>query len=214
MKAICFDLDGTLIDSLGFWKRIDRMYVESKGLVYDDELHKKMSVAALSEAQKIFTEHYNNEVNFDDMYVYIDKIMHEYYAEKFPYKECVEEKLIELKKTDFILTITTSTPSKHVDALVKRLGLDKYMDYIFTPDSFGVAKNKPEFFEKVIEKLGVKAEEVYVFDDTYYNLELAKSLGMVPIGVYDYTGVSRGDEIQDISKFSIETFCQLDIEKL
>ncbi len=215
MKGICFDLDGTLIDSMGLWNRVDIEYIESKGLVYDDELRKKIKNAPLSDAQGIFSEHFNNEINFDDMYEFLDKTMYEHYSKILPFKPFVEEKLKALKEEkDFIMAITTSTPSKNVDALVERLGLKEYMDYIFTPDSFGIAKNDLKFFEKVLEEMGLKAEEVYVFDDAYYALENAKKLGMVPIGVHDYSGETRGDEIQEIAKFSLENFGQLDIDRL
>ena len=34
IKAVLFDLDGTLVDSMWIWKSVDEEYFEKKGLVF------------------------------------------------------------------------------------------------------------------------------------------------------------------------------------
>ena len=34
-KAILFDFDGTLVDSLGIWKEVDIIFLEKRGFIYE-----------------------------------------------------------------------------------------------------------------------------------------------------------------------------------
>lgn len=52
--------------------------------------------------------------------------------------------------------------------------LDKY----YFSWSLKSKKNKPEFFEKIIEELRVAPEEIVFIDDEQQNIDAAKSLGI------------------------------------
>ncbi len=214
MKGILFDLDGTLIDSMGIWNEIDKMYVEYKGLEYHPSIGEKLAEAPLSESKKIFSEHFNYEENFDDLYEFIDNTLDEYYVEKFELKACVKERLKALKEKGFTMGLSTATLSRHVDSLLERTGLLNYLDYVFTPDKIGIDKNELAFFETALEKMGLEAEDVYVFDDALYAIENALAIGMVPIAVFDESSAHQKHKLQDISKMYIDSFCDLDVEVL
>ena len=49
MKATAFDFDGTLIDSMGMWRHLGRNFVESKGKVYTDAIHEKVTTMSLKQ---------------------------------------------------------------------------------------------------------------------------------------------------------------------
>ncbi|MCK9584881.1 MAG: HAD family phosphatase, partial [Candidatus Cloacimonetes bacterium] len=38
IKAIIFDLDGTLIDSMGLWREVDEEFLTSRGIVVPEDL--------------------------------------------------------------------------------------------------------------------------------------------------------------------------------
>jgi putative hydrolase of the HAD superfamily len=52
------------------------------------------------------------------------------------------------------------------------------LDRYYFSWSLNAKKNKPEFFEKIIQELGVVAEEVVFIDDEQQNIEAAMSLGI------------------------------------
>ncbi len=214
MKGIFFDLDGTMIYSMDFWEKINKIYLDTKGLEFKEELVQKLKVAPISETEPIFNEVYGDEYDFSDVNPFMDKLMNEQYSEFFDIKEGVLEKIKELKAKGFKMCITTATPSKHVIPLAKRLGFYEYMDYIFTPDILKVNKNELEFFKLALEKLGTKAENTYVFDDAIYSLKNARALGLIPVGVYDDSNSHETDEIKEIAKCYINKFEEIDVDKL
>ncbi len=214
MKGICFDLDGTLIDSMGVWEGLDRRYVESKGHVYDPSVTESLKAVSFEKAPIVFNEYYDMGATYKDMIDFMYSTLEVYYREKFLLKDGAMEKFEELRSKGFRLSITTATDSMLTDLLVNRYQLNDYMDFVLTPDRAGIEKNNPGFFRMALEKLGTEADRTYVVDDALYALELAKDLGMQPIGIFDATSHRDADRIKEISKLYILDFHQLDVHKL
>ena len=53
-----FDLDGTLLDSNYVWKTLGKVYLETKGMIPQDDLQEKLKATSLRDAAEIFKEHY------------------------------------------------------------------------------------------------------------------------------------------------------------
>ncbi len=214
MKAIMFDLDGTLIDSMSVWANLDKLYVESKGLVYDIVLTEKLRACTIEDAPKEFAKFYNNGDDFSDMRDFMDDVISQYYNKKFKLKNGVIEMLKNLKSKGFKMCITTATNSDFALPCIERLGLLEFMDFVQCPDLVKVKKHESKFFEIALERLGTLAENTYVFDDAYYALENAKNLGITPIGVYDDVAKIEIEKVKAISKFFINDFDKFDINSL
>ncbi len=214
MKGIFFDLDGTIIYSMDFWEKIMKMYLESKNLEYKEVLYQRLRVSPVSETEKIFNQIYGDEIDFSGANRDMDLIIREHIADFYNMKDGVLEKLKELREHGFKMCVTTATPSKYVIPLSKKMGFYDYLDHIFTVDMLKINKNEAAFFEKALELMGTKAEETYVFDDALYSLKNAKSLGMIPVGVYDDSNKHETEEIKKIAKFYINSFSDLDVSRL
>ncbi len=214
MKGIFLDLDGTIIYSMDFWKKVMKMYLASKNLEYKEVLYQKLRVSPVSETEKIFNEIYGNEIDFSEANRDMDLIIREHIADFYNMKDGVLAKLKELREQGFKMCVTTATPSKYVIPLAKKMGFYQYLDYIFTADTLKINKNEADFFKKALEEMGTKAEDTYVFDDALYSLINAKSLGMIPVGVYDDSNKHETEEIKKIAKFYINSFSELDVSKL
>ncbi len=209
MQGICFDLDGTLIDSLILWGNIDRLYIESKGLKYDPSIIGDLKKVQLMESKRIFSEHYK-DTNFDDITEFFFDILFEYYAYKFELKKAVKEKIIDFKKKGFKTAITTAAPLENVKALLKRYELSDYIDIICTSETMGMNKKNIDFFKLACEKLGTNLEDTYVFDDSLYAIKFANELNMISVGVYDPSQVSDEEEMKRIAKYYINGFDEID----
>ena len=47
MKAMIFDADGTLLDSMGLWRRIDREFLEAHHYPYSTEISEQVETMSL-----------------------------------------------------------------------------------------------------------------------------------------------------------------------
>ena len=57
-KAVIFDLDGTLVDSMWMWKAIDIEYLARFGLACPDDLQKEIEGMSFSETAVYFKERF------------------------------------------------------------------------------------------------------------------------------------------------------------
>ena len=50
MKAMIFDADGTLLDSMGLWRRIDREFLEAHHYPYSTEISEQVETMSLQQS--------------------------------------------------------------------------------------------------------------------------------------------------------------------
>lgn len=214
IKALLFDLDGTLIDSMPLWKSLDRMYVESKGCEYLDETTDELKSISFKEAPGYFKEKYGFDSTYEEMHKFMFAILLENYKNVFLFKEGVEEKLKAFRDKGYKMAITTATDYILAINVIERLGIDKYMDLILTPDKAGYEKSDRRFFDLALEKMGISAKDAAVFDDALYAVKLTKEMGMAVVGVYDKSSEKEIMEIKKLSNIFIESFKDLQIEDI
>ena len=75
----------------------------------------------------------------------------------------------------------------------------------------GLSKADPKFFEKIKEKFELQDEEIILFDDSYYALASAKTVGFKVVGVKDLDNLNEEKKIKSICDFYIEDFKDLDV---
>ncbi len=66
-KAVIFDLDGTLVDSMWMWKAIDIEYLARFGLACPDDLQKEIEGMSFSETAVYFKERFRLKESLDEI---------------------------------------------------------------------------------------------------------------------------------------------------
>ena len=66
-KAVIFDLDGTLVDSMWMWKAIDIEYLARFGLDCPDDLQKRIEGMSFSETASYFKERFGLEDSLEEI---------------------------------------------------------------------------------------------------------------------------------------------------
>lgn len=96
------------------------------------------------------------------------------YRSAFPDTKIVLEKL----KKKYKLAILSNSASEESKGALKRLGLNKYFDYIILSCEVELAKPDPRIFQLVFDYFGVKGEEcVMVGDNLEVDIVPARMLG-------------------------------------
>ncbi|MDZ5038350.1 HAD hydrolase-like protein, partial [Clostridium perfringens] len=67
IQAVIFDLDGTLIDSMGIWAQIDEEYLSKFGYNVPDNLQEKITHLTLTETAIYFKNNFNIDSSIEDI---------------------------------------------------------------------------------------------------------------------------------------------------
>lgn len=184
-KAIIFDLDGTLIDSMGLWEEIDRIYLNKFGYDLPKDLQKNIEGKSFNETAIYFKTYFNL---IDDVEV-IKKEWHdlaeEFYKEKVRIKPSTKELLIKIKSLSTPMAIATSNSKELAMMALKNNNIEKYFDIIVTSCEVGKGKPSPDVFLETARRLNVNPIECLVFEDTHAGIIGAKKAGMTVFAVYD-----------------------------
>lgn len=78
----------------------------------------------------------------------------------------------------YTLAIATNQEKHRTLYLVDDMGLGHHFHHVFSSAHVGATKPDHRFFESIVQKLGVKKNEILFWDDTPENVEGAKSFGI------------------------------------
>ncbi len=209
IKAIIFDMDGTLIDSLDVWAESDRIFLEELGLPYNTSVSQAMKKMHYKSACDYIKEAYSLEMPSEEIGRRIMEIVKDSYMHTIPLKPNVYEYLTAQQKKGIKMCVATSNDKGLAVGALKNLGIYDMMEFVITSDEVGIGKETPAIFIKAAEMLGFEPSETLVLDDSVHAVESAKSGGFIVGGVY---GGKFADEFELIKKkadFTITDFGEL-----
>ncbi len=206
IKAVIFDLDGTIIDSMWIWKDIDVKYLERKGIDLPKDLQRAIEGMSYTETAHYFKERFNLSDSIETIKREWHEMAEDYYKNKILLKEGVKEFINQLKLKNMKLGIGTSNSRELAEAVLRRHEIIHYFDTIRTSCEVGRGKPYPDIFLKVAEDLKVDPRECIVFEDTYAGVLAATRAGMKVVGVKDPVSIESKDEICQLAIDYIENY--------
>lgn len=192
-KALIFDLDGTLADTMPVHFLAYKHILSEYGIDFTPELFATLAgVPAVETIQKL-----NNQfgTNMDP-----EEIGHlkEREYEKMMHKMKPVEPVVDLlKKYHDKMPVSVGTGGYHRLAwkTLEILGLQDYFDILVSSEDVENTKPHPETFLKCAEKMGVPPQYCQVFEDGELGIQAADAAGMMSTLVTDFYDISIGEEI-------------------
>lgn len=186
IKAILFDLDGTLLDDE--WINIEYRIEESKkrGYTITREDVIKNFGASRSFSIEYYSKLYGEDYPFDE----IDELRSVFILEHmkkhgYPYKPYAQEIIANLKEAGIKSVICTSSPAHFIDKYRPYGKLFDQIDYLVTGDMITRGKPNPDIFLKGAEVANATADEVLVVEDSNIGCQAAINAKMKAIMVPD-----------------------------
>ncbi len=206
-----FDLDGTLVESMKYWRGLPFAFLNEKyGL--KDFPQEAIEYVIFSNVNcngdfKYLSEKYGYpemKVTMQDVF----DMMYKFYSTVIDIKPYVFEFLDKLKSEGVRCAIATATPTREANAVLTRLGLDKYFEFVLTTREVGKGKEYPDIFDISLERLGATKENTMVFEDALYSIRTLKSNGYKVCGIEDYCERDQ-NAVKELCDVYIESYKEL-----
>lgn len=206
IKAVIFDLDGTLVDSMWIWKQIDVDYLEKRGIPLPEDLQKTIEGMSFTETAQYFKDRFQLSEDLEDIKKEWLEMAEDFYANQIPLKDGVWAFLSALQEKNIKMGIGTSNAKDLAQKVIGKHNLLPFFHSIRTSCEVEKGKPHPDIFLKVAEDLKVNPEACLVFEDTYAGVLAAKRAGMKVIAVADATSLAYAEEIRSLADQYIESF--------
>ena len=182
VRALIFDLDGTLIDSKQDLIRSVNAMLEEMGR---EKLHEDTISGYIGHgAPKLVARALGNGAAEKEREQALRFFLAHYEAHKLdstrPYPG-VAEALEELR--EFPMAVLTNKPVRVSRRIVEGLGLEKYFRAVYGGNSFDTKKPDPLGARKILEELGAAAGETMLVGDSEVDVQTARNAGTLAAAV-------------------------------
>lgn len=206
IKAVIFDMDGTIIDSMWVWKQVDIDFLKRRDIKMPNDLQKNIEGLGFTETANYFKKRFNLTEDIEEIKNEWVSMVRYYYSSVIEAKKGVNEFLSYLKQNKYKVGLATSNFYDLTIDVLKRNSLLQYFDTIVTTCEVPRDKSYPDVFIETAKRLNVNPSECLVFEDTLSAVKGARAANMKVIGVYDCYGTCTPDELSEVTDNMIENF--------
>ena len=199
IKAVIFDLDGTLIDSMWVWEKIDVEYLKKRGLSLPEDLREKISHLSFEETAKYFKLRFNLFDSIDEIIAEWNSMAIDEYSHNVFLKPGAKKFLELLKKNNIKIGLATSNSKLLLEIALKNNSIYHFFDTIVTTNEVSRGKDFADVYLLAAERLGVSPENSLVFEDIFPAVLSAKAAGMRVVGVYDNAALYETNKIINVA---------------
>lgn len=184
-KAFLFDMDGTLLDSMGCWENLADTYLRIRGLEPVEDIERVLGAMSMAESALWLKKNYELSEEPEHIISEILKMVEERYRVQAPLKPGVREFLEQCRMERIPMGVVTATPRRFAEPTLKRRGVLDYFRFVLDCEGFPGGKQHPQVYEHASGLLGATPRECVVFEDAAYAQATAWKAGYYVVGVED-----------------------------
>lgn len=185
LRCAIFDFDGTLFDSMYIWDDVGEAYLRALGREPKPSLREALKPMSLAQAARYLQREYALSLSVEEILAGINQTVERFYAQEVQPKPGVEAFLRRLRETGIAMCIATATDRPMIRAALRRCGLERYFDAIFTCGELGHGKDEPIIFRAAMDYFAASRASAVVLEDALHAAQTAKADGFAVAAVYD-----------------------------
>ncbi len=206
-RGAIFDMDGTLLDSMGGWEILrQRIIVKALGHV-DDSI--PFATSTTNEVIQILKDRFGVELKKEAVIEEAAAFLGKYYGEAVELKEGAKAYLEKLHKKGIPMIVATATERRYFGNALSRLEIADYFLDVLTCPEVGKGKHDPLIYNLAAEKLGYAPGEICIFEDSPVAARTGKNAGFLVCGVTDNSNLHKREDLLAASDIFIASYTEL-----
>jgi beta-phosphoglucomutase-like phosphatase (HAD superfamily) len=206
MNAYIFDLDGTLLDSMDLWHKIDIDFLQKRGISVPPDYADLIGSMTFNEIAAYTIRRFDLPDSIESLkQEWIDMAAYAY-GHTVQMKPYAKEYIFKLLEHGAKIAVATSLFADLLELALRNHGIHDLFHVICTTEEAGFGKSRPDVFSLTAKKLGVLPCDCLVFEDILEAVKSAKSIGMCVCAVYDKSSHNDWEEIKKQADYSIFDF--------
>jgi HAD superfamily hydrolase (TIGR01509 family) len=181
LKAVIFDVDGVLIDSIPDHRRIINEAL-AKYDVHLNDLTGDHRAGSMSNLLTVIKDQLGVEIPYEGFLKEVTPHIHEAMSRHRADPELIAL-LNQLKQSGIRLAVGSSAVRPDVDIKLKSLGIFTDFEVIVSAEDAAKHKPAPDLYLKVLERLGLEPTECVVIEDAVGGVQAARAAG-IPVASF------------------------------
>ena len=203
-KAVIFDMDGTLLDSMYIWHHLAESYLVKNNIPIPEDLSDKLVIMSIKNAVKMLINDFKLDLTPEEMLEELQNVLADFYRTKADFKPGAREFLQKLRDNGIATMVFSATPQHLIHLALNRLDAENYFSHgLLSCDTVQCGKHQEEAFFKAAAHFGFSPDEIMIFEDAHYAATTAKRAGFT-LGIVADQWERRSHELRELADFYIE----------
>lgn len=185
IRAVIFDMDGTLIDTEAAHRRAFAETGQAIGWPMSDDLLLSMVGIHRDENERMLGQHFGADFPLARFYADSDALFEAAVDAGIPLRPGARLLLDHLKQAGIPMALATSTAAPFAQDRLEKSSLLEYFDVIVTRSDVDQPKPHPEPYLLAAARLGIDPAHIVAVEDSHAGVRSAAAAGMATVMVPD-----------------------------